>query len=135
MTSFGKRFKQLRLEKDFTQKELAEDFNSKYQYSFGTSAISQYENNKRTPEIEALQDFAKYFNVTTDYLLGRSDNREEIDPGYFKSVDEALKYIVEDGTIFGGAGLDIEKLSDAEKVELANDIKEQAEMVAYKYRK
>lgn len=69
MATFGERFKELRLKKDFTQHELVEDFNQKYKYNITKSAISQYENNKRLPEINLLIDLAKYFEASTDYLL------------------------------------------------------------------
>lgn len=38
---------------------------------FGRNTIYQW--NKRTPGIDRLQKVADYFNVTTDYLLGRTD--------------------------------------------------------------
>lgn len=52
-----------------TQDELAEDFNNKFDYSFTKATISQYENNRRIPEVSALLKFADYFNVSLDYLL------------------------------------------------------------------
>jgi transcriptional regulator with XRE-family HTH domain len=73
MSTFGNRFKELRFEKRLTQQELADDFNKKYHYTFGKPAISQYENDKRTPELDALLKFADYFGVSVDYLLGRND--------------------------------------------------------------
>ncbi|WP_250860402.1 helix-turn-helix domain-containing protein [Oceanirhabdus seepicola] len=73
MDTFGKRFKDLRLEKRMNQEELISDFNKKYNYTFTKSAVSQYENDKRIPEINALTDFADYFEVSLDYLIGRSD--------------------------------------------------------------
>lgn len=73
--TFGDRFKALRNEKGLKQEELVTDFNNKYHYSFTRSAISQYENDKRIPEIDALKNFAKYFNVSVDYLLGNIDIR------------------------------------------------------------
>ncbi|HDK7162140.1 TPA: helix-turn-helix transcriptional regulator [Clostridium botulinum] len=72
-STFGKRFKMLRSEKGLKQQELIDDFNKKYHYGFTKSAVSQYENDKRIPEIEALNAFANYFNVSVDFLLGRSD--------------------------------------------------------------
>ena len=73
--SFGKRFKELRLEKNLKQQELADDFNKIYGHTFAKSSISQYENDKRRPETEALANFASYFNVSIDYLLGISNDR------------------------------------------------------------
>ena len=72
---FGEKFKKLRIEKGLTQQELADDFNKIYGYTFSKSSISQYEKGKRIPETKALKDFASYFNVSIDYLLGVSENR------------------------------------------------------------
>ena len=54
-----------------TQDELAEDFNSKFDYSFTKATISQYENDRRTPEVSALLKLADYFNArpTLNYAL------------------------------------------------------------------
>src|SRR3989339_1592756 len=73
MSSFGERFRQLRLQKGMTQQELIDEFNKKYDYSFGKTTISQYENNKRIPEITTLQKLSEYFSVSIDYLLGMTD--------------------------------------------------------------
>lgn len=68
--SFGDRLKSLRREKELTQAELAKIF------SLGESTISFYESNKRTPDYELLNKLADYFNVSIDYLLGRTDNKQ-----------------------------------------------------------
>ncbi|WP_347450734.1 helix-turn-helix domain-containing protein [Acetoanaerobium noterae] len=73
MNKFGNIFKALREEKGLTQQELVDLFNKQYHYKFGKSAISQYENNKRIPEVEVLQKWAEFFQVGIDYLLGNSD--------------------------------------------------------------
>lgn len=77
-SSFGKRFKYLRLRKEMNQDELINDFNSKYGYNFSAAAVSMYENNKRMPELEALTNFADYFDVSLDYLLGRTDDSNTV---------------------------------------------------------
>lgn len=85
--SFGERFKMLRLEKGLKQQELADDLNKIYGYTYSKSSISQYENDKRKPEINPLIDFADYFDVSIDYLL-KGDTGS-----IFKSIDEAMLYI------------------------------------------
>lgn len=67
------RFKELRLKKGLTQEEFRINFNAKYHRNYTPSAISRFENNKRIPETAALIDFADYFSVSVDYLLGVSD--------------------------------------------------------------
>lgn len=74
-TSPGNRFRQLRLEKNMTQKELIKDFNNTYHYNYSNAALSLIETNQRIPELNALTDFASYFKVSVSYLLGESDNK------------------------------------------------------------
>ena len=74
------RFKDLRLQLGLTQEELASKFNDAYGKRYGTSSISMFENGKRIPETQSLIDFADFFNVTTDYLLGRPTMPKQISP-------------------------------------------------------
>lgn len=67
---FSSRFKNRRKDMELTQEAFLEQFNSKYNRSFTVAAISQYENGKRLPEVDALIDFADFFGVSLDYLLG-----------------------------------------------------------------
>jgi transcriptional regulator with XRE-family HTH domain len=83
LNTFGDRFKNLRLSKDLTQEQLAEEFNKKYGYSFTKATISQYENNKRTPEITAIMNFVDYFKTSLDYMLCNDEYIiKEISGGY-----------------------------------------------------
>lgn len=40
------------------------------------NTISRYETGAREADYETLLAFADYFNVSVDYLLGRTDNPE-----------------------------------------------------------
>jgi len=73
MSNFAKRFKKMRKKKGLTQKELANKFNS------DETAISKYENDHSTPDIKRIQEYADFFNVSVDYLLGRTDNPQNIE--------------------------------------------------------
>lgn len=66
---FGDIIKTLREEKGLTRDELAKRMNITY------SALSKYETNNRFPDKETLNRIADYFGVTTDYLLGRTDDK------------------------------------------------------------
>lgn len=55
--------RELREEKGLTQAQLAE------QLHFSLSIVNKWENGKKNPSVEAIKILAKYFNVTTDYLL------------------------------------------------------------------
>lgn len=67
MKIFAERLKELRLEKDLSQRGLAKLLNLSY------SAVRQWENESRTPNAEAIVAIAKFFGVSADYLLGLSD--------------------------------------------------------------
>lgn len=64
----GKRLKTLRNEKNLTQEELGKKIN------VTKVSISGYENNNRSPDTETLQNIADFFDVSVDYLLGRTDD-------------------------------------------------------------
>lgn len=66
-TTLGKRIKALRKELHISQAELAKKI------GMSASAIGMYEQNRRIPDNETLLKFSKYFGVSTDYLLGKSD--------------------------------------------------------------
>lgn len=65
---FGDRLSQLRKEKGITQLELSKVL------KVSSSTISMYERNERDPDTSTLLDLADYFDVSADYLLGRTDN-------------------------------------------------------------
>ena len=67
--SNGFRLKQLRKERKKSQLQLAFDLN------MNQNTISRYENLERQADYDTLIRFADYFDVSIDYLLGRTDNR------------------------------------------------------------
>lgn len=62
------RLKELRIKNNITQKQLANAV------SITEIAVSRYELGVRTPTLEIAAALADYFNVSLDYLVGRSDN-------------------------------------------------------------
>ena len=67
MVKFKERLKELRLEKELSQEELARAL------KINQRSISNWETGARQPDFETLILIAEYFSVTTDYLLGISD--------------------------------------------------------------
>lgn len=63
------RLKELRENKGITQKQLSEETGMSFQ------SISFYEHGEREPGVKVLISLADYFNVSIDYLVGRSDKR------------------------------------------------------------
>lgn len=70
MFDFGNQLKTLRKSKGITQKQLAS--------AIGASerGIQQYELGERKPTYDMLIALADHFNVSIDYLTGRTDNPE-----------------------------------------------------------
>ena len=63
------RLKELRKTRNISQLKLAIDLN------MNQNTISRYENLEREADYEMLIKFADYFNVSLDYLLGRTENK------------------------------------------------------------
>ncbi len=64
--TFGKKLKSLRKQNGYTQEELAKVLNTT------RSCISNYELGNRQPDNETIRAFADFFDVSIDYLMGRS---------------------------------------------------------------
>ena len=64
----GKRIRELRQEHGLRQNQLAKSVN------VAANTLSQFESGKANPGYETLIAIADYFEVTTDYLLGRADD-------------------------------------------------------------
>lgn len=65
----GDKIRELREEKDIKQKDLASFL------GISPSTVGMYEQNRRTPDSEMILKLANFFNVTTEYILGRSNLR------------------------------------------------------------
>ncbi|MGR5983886.1 helix-turn-helix domain-containing protein [Bacillus cereus] len=66
----NKRLKLLRSEHKLTQEKFATAV------GITKASVSKFENGIKTPSRETIEKIADYFNVTTDYLLGRSEDPE-----------------------------------------------------------
>ena len=62
------RLKELRKKKGISQLRLATELNTTQ------NTISRYETGEREPGIDELIKLADYFNVSVDYLIGRTEN-------------------------------------------------------------
>jgi HTH-type transcriptional regulator, competence development regulator len=68
MSMLGKRLKFLREKHNFSQKRVADSI------GISNTQLSRYESGDRNPDPELISKFADYYEVTTDYLHGRSDD-------------------------------------------------------------
>ena len=103
MGNFQNIFRQLRIASGLTQNEMAEKI------GISRSTIGMYETGAREPDFETLEKIADFFNVDTDYLLGRS-NKTTILP----------ETIVQYSSLTHRDTRDIEKILDMTRAQLEN---------------
>ncbi|AOY76783.1 helix-turn-helix domain-containing protein [Clostridium formicaceticum] len=78
--------KELRAARGLTQDDLSSDLN------INRATYAHYETGRRQPDTDTLQLLADYFNVSVDYLLGRSDIRNpKLNNKYNKHTEELTK--------------------------------------------
>lgn len=77
---FGSRLKDLRNERKLTQDDLGKLLN------VSGKTIGTWERDSRQPNIESINKLATIFGVTTDYLLGNSDEKKS--QKYYKLSDK-----------------------------------------------
>lgn len=80
--TFAQRLRDLRARENLTQQELADNTH------IARSTLAMYEYGKRRPDFEILDKLADYFDVSFDYILGRSDNNT----GYPGHTDNNTEY-------------------------------------------
>lgn len=145
-TNPGSRIKKLIKKNDLSQKEFVEKFNEKYGYSDSEATVSQYVNNKRTPEIDKMVKIANFFNVTLDYIMCRTDvdsdmsiydkpkentSKSNIS---FSTPQEALSFILKQEMVADFGGYDLENMSDDEIMEMAGDIADMLKIISRKHK-
>lgn len=86
MSILGKRLKFLREKYNYSQKRVAD--------SIGISNVqlSRYESGDRNPDPELIAKFADFYEVTTDFLHGRTGNPN----GRFEELNQLSKQTGED---------------------------------------
>lgn len=66
---FSERLENLRIEQGITRQKVADDL------QISRASLEYYEKGKRVPDIVTLCAIAEYYNVSADYLLGRTTNK------------------------------------------------------------
>ncbi|UNK17623.1 helix-turn-helix domain-containing protein [Paenibacillus sp. N3/727] len=81
--NYGNRIAELREKRGWTQEELATTV------GITRAALSHYEKNRRKPDFETLTHLADRFDVTIDYLIGRTKlEKMNMDPDVREFVDD-----------------------------------------------
>lgn len=82
----SKRLRRLREEKGLFQKDIAKLLN------ISTSAYGYYEQGKRSLDIHMLRTLCKFYGVSSDWIIGITDNKNP----YNDIVDKKVSKIIED---------------------------------------
>lgn len=85
----GRRIKELRTENGLTQQELAKILN------VSSMSISFYENEQRKPDSKFIIACSRFFDVSTDYLLGKTYKRRIPREERFGAFSKRLKHVRE----------------------------------------
>lgn len=105
MKEFGERLKKLRTNKNMTQDELGLIFTP----PLAQSTIGTYERGVRQPSLENLVVISKFFNVTTDYLLGITDEFTTINTFKEENPRELRDFLNRNKVLFNGSELNEEE--------------------------
>lgn len=70
--NFTVRLENLIEESDITQKDISTELH------IAATTLNGYVNNHREPDLHTLIRLARYFDVSTDYLLGLSDEKKPV---------------------------------------------------------
>lgn len=72
--TLGQKIKKLRIEKNLTQKDLADRLYVTFQ------TVSKWENDENEPDVSTLRELAKVFECSLDYLLSEDEKVIEVEP-------------------------------------------------------
>lgn len=119
------------------------------------STISELENDKSSPTAETLQKIADALRVkVSDFFIDPEPNlieksteeylkieqekyskRSFADNLEFDSAEAAMQFILKQPAIMGFGGFDINKMSDEDIIDFANELLRQLQLISYKYKK
>lgn len=121
MNVFGERLRELR--GTMSIDELVTKLNDTYETSISKSMISRYENGQSDPKMENVRIIADYFKVSSDYLLGITDEKvsimnQELSEKDERDIQKELQKLIDGLSKSGNAAFDgrtLEELSEEER--------------------
>ena len=124
--SFSVILSRLRKEKNISQKEAAADL------GVSQALLSHYENGIRECGLDFIIKAADFYNVTTDYLLGRSDSKQGFTGAFTIKSDIGSDNLMGTLTLFRAAGRLREYLIAKHDGELVDEIHHIYGMLIYR---
>lgn len=133
---FSERLRKILNEKTIKASQLAE------LTGLSESLISQYLNDKIEPKNDKLLIISEALNVDLLSLMGIDKQYDEYkqvtnkdNKPLFSTPQEAFEYIIKQPTVAMYGGYDLEKMSDEELIEFANDLANMLTIISKKYNK
>lgn len=144
---FGKNIRKIREEKGYGINELSRISGVNASY---ISALERDE--KKNPSVEILTKLANSLEVNINEIMkvdsathqdlekwdkNCNQIKEEAsmyETGIFETPEAAMQFILKQPAIMGYGGFDINKLSDQDIIDFANDLLKQLEILSYKYK-
>ena len=107
MYNFGDKLKECRKAKNMTLEELALKYNRRFDGGMSKGTLSKYENNKQEPLVSVITNLTELLDISSDYLLGRSDN-----PNLDFNTDSSTNDNVYPIPVFNSVSAGIGRLAD-----------------------
>lgn len=86
MYTFGDKLKECRKTRQLTLDELAQKYNRRFGGGLSKGTLSKYENNKQEPLVSVVSNLTELLEVSSDFLLGRTDIPELADEIQIQSI-------------------------------------------------
>ncbi len=109
MYNFGDKLKECRRAKNMTLEELALKYNRRFDGGLSKGTLSKYENNKQEPLVSVVTNLTEILDISSDYLLGRSDNPNPDD----KAADSLSSDNVYNIPVFDSVSAGFGRLADS----------------------
>lgn len=104
--TYGEVLRELRHYHGYTQKEISD------QLSITSQAYSNYENNKRTPDIETMRKIALFYGKTLDQLIEYRFTRQIEDPRNYAAKHSLYRAVDDTGITIPLTGKQAKILTD-----------------------
>ena len=143
--NISQKLRMLRKRNNLTLKELS------IKSGISISFISDIENGRRTPSIEKLKILASALDIPASEFLEEDNNsiksshkeniknnqveQSNIEYAVFKTPEAAIQFILKQPAIAAYGGFDLNKMSDNEIMDFANELLHQLKLLGYKYQK
>lgn len=98
------------------------------------ATIGRWRSGERSPKLSSLSEIADYFNVDIQ-IFSKSKNEDINNEPIINNIDDAMLFIIQNPAVAAYGGYDLDKMSDQDKIEFANQIADTIKFFGQKYNK